>query len=73
MEKQDIHYVENVCYIMLDQNFKKGKYFLNIVSLTLSTDIDKSRQIDISSSFIKEPSNFLFKSKKTMLIFRRVS
>ncbi len=25
MERQDIQYVENVCYVMLDQNQKQGK------------------------------------------------
>jgi hypothetical protein len=25
-EEQDFFYVENVCYIMLDQNKKQGKY-----------------------------------------------
>ena len=27
MEQQDFYYVENVSYVMLDQNFKQGKYF----------------------------------------------
>lgn len=39
-EEQDFFYVENVCYVMLDQNKKKV--------------IDDSRDIDISDSFVKE-------------------
>lgn len=26
MENQDIQYVENVCYVMLDQNEKRSKF-----------------------------------------------
>ena len=39
-ESQDFFYVENVCYVMLDQIKKKV--------------IDDSREIDISDSFVKE-------------------
>jgi tRNA1(Val) A37 N6-methylase TrmN6 len=39
-EAQDFFYVENVCYVMLDQIKKKG--------------IDDSRDIDISDSFVRE-------------------
>ena len=39
-EAQDFFYVENVCYVMLDQMKKKG--------------IDDSRDIDISDSFVRE-------------------
>ena len=26
LESQDFYYVENVCYVMLDQNIKQGKW-----------------------------------------------
>jgi hypothetical protein len=58
-EKEDFFYVENVCYVMLDQIQKR--------------EIDDSRDIDISDSFIREDYQFLKKSKKTLLIFRRMS
>lgn len=58
-EKEDFFYVENVCYVMLDQKYKK--------------EIDDSREIDITSSFVKEDYKYLKKTKKTLLIFRRVS
>ena len=44
---------------MLDQLKKKG--------------IDGSRDIDISDSFIREDYQFIKKTKKTLLIFRRMS
>lgn len=44
---------------MLDQSKKK--------------QIDLTREIDITDSFVKEDSNFLKKTKRTLLIFRRVS
>lgn len=58
-EAQDFFYVENMCYVMLDQNKKE--------------DIDAERQTSIDGSFVHEKSNFLRKSKKTLLIFRRMS
>jgi hypothetical protein len=58
-EAQDYFYVENVCYVMLDQQKKKV--------------IDDSREIDISDSFVREDYQFLKKTKKTLLIFRRMS
>ena len=58
-EMHDFTYVENVCYIMLDQNKKQA--------------IDESRDIDISDSYVREQSQYLRKSKKTLLIFRRMS
>ena len=58
-EKQDFFYVENVCYVMLDKREK--------------TVIDLSREIDITDSFVKEDYTYLKKTKKTLLIFRRVS
>ena len=59
LEKEDFFYVENVCYVMLDQR-KKAK-------------IDNSREIDITDSFVKQDYEYLKKTKKTLLIFRRVS
>lgn len=58
-EAQDFFYVENLCYVMLDQNRKE--------------EIDKTRQTNINASFVLEKSAFLRKSKKTLLIFRRMS
>lgn len=59
LESQEFYYVENVCYVMLDQNLKSV--------------IDTERKIDISRSFVREKSTYLNKSKKTLLIFRRMS
>ena len=73
MEKQDIQYVENVCYVMLDQNQKQGKYFHHFYHFHFCLGIDNTRQIDISDSYVREQSSYLYKSKKTLLIFRRVS
>jgi hypothetical protein len=78
MESMDFYYVENVCYIMLDQNKKKSKYIFIITKMTNhflfpNLDVDDSRQIDISSSYVQDSCQFLNKSKKTMLIFRRIS
>lgn len=58
-EAQDFFYVENMCYVMLDQKKKE--------------DIDCTRQTNIDDSYVLEKSNFLRKSKKTLLIFRRMS
>lgn len=58
-EAQDFFYVENMCYVMLDQNKKE--------------QIDRTRETNIDNSFVLEESNFLRKSKKTLLIFRRMS
>jgi hypothetical protein len=58
-EQNDFFYVENVCYVMLDQNHKKA--------------IESTRDIDISDAYVRESYQFLKKSKKTLLIFRRMS
>jgi hypothetical protein len=58
-ESIDFVYVENVCYIMLDQNFK--------------SKVDESREIDISDSYVRQDSKYLKKTKRTLLIFRRIS
>lgn len=42
---------------MLDQNKKE--------------EIDVTRQININDAFVRQDYNYLKKSKKTMLIFRR--
>lgn len=59
LEEQDFFYVENVCYVMLDQ--------------TKKADVDATREIDITDSYIYENGKYLRKTKKTLLIFRRVS
>ena len=59
LEDQDFFYVENVCYVMLDQ--------------TKKADVDATREIDITDSYIYENDKYLRKTKKTLLIFRRVS
>ena len=58
-EKQDFNYVENVCYIMLDQ--------------TKKAQVDATREIHITDSYVYETGQYLRKTKKTLLIFRRVS
>lgn len=58
-EELDFYYVENMCYIMLDQNKKE--------------EIDLTRQTNINDSFVRQKYSFLQKSKKTLLILRRTS
>ena len=58
-EEQDFNYVENVCYIMLDQTKKAA--------------VDATREIDITDSYMYEQGKYLRKTKKTLLIFRRIS
>lgn len=80
MEDQAFFYVENVCYVMLDQTQKAGKLRprlgkvkLFIVLIFENVAVDGTRRIDISSSYVSEPYQYLRKSKKTLLIFRRTS
>lgn len=59
LEEQDFVYVENMCYVMLDQNKKE--------------EIDATRLINIEDAFVHEDYKYIKKSKKTLLIFRRTS
>jgi len=52
---------------------RKVSMQLNSIINSYILAIDDSRQIDISSSFVHEKSDFIRKTKKTLLIFRRMS
>jgi len=41
--------------------------------LFFNIEIDEKRDINVSDSYVREESKYLCKSKKTMLIFRRMS
>ena len=55
-EKQDLNYIENVCWVQLDRDKKKDQDIH-------STDLNQS--INLSES------SFLKRSHKTLLMFRR--
>jgi hypothetical protein len=52
---------------------KVSNFSLLISKLFSLKGIDKTRDIDITKSFICEDSTYIRKSKKTLLIFRRMS
>jgi hypothetical protein len=62
-------YVENVCWVMLDEDKKQGKTFYTVYIIL---EVEASMSIDISPAYIREDSTFLRKSKKTLLMFRRL-
>mmetsp|Transcript_16341 Transcript_16341/g.11770 ORF Transcript_16341/g.11770 Transcript_16341/m.11770 type:complete len:195 (+) Transcript_16341:439-1023(+) len=57
-ESQDMAYVENICWIMLDEDKRE--------------EVDKTKSIDVSPAFASDDYQFIRKSKKTMLMFRRL-
>jgi hypothetical protein len=57
-ETQNLNYVENVCYVMLDQTKKK--------------QVDQTNDINIDAAIARQKSAYLKKSHKTLMIFRRV-
>ena len=67
-EKQDMIYVENVCWVMLDETKKKGMLYL---LLTFQIEVEDTQKIDVSPAFIRDDYQYVRKSKKTLLIFRR--
>ena len=58
--------MENVCWVMLDETKKEGKHH----SLTL-VEVEAKQTIDVSDAYIREDYNFIRKSHKTLLMFRR--
>jgi len=51
-------YIENVCWVMLDETKKEF--------------VDASKSVDVSPAYIKDDSTYVRKSKKTLLMFRRL-
>lgn len=70
-ETQDMQYVENVCWVMLDETKRKCK-FISSLSDSHLIEVDDSMSIDVSPAYICDESKFVRKSKKTLLIFRRL-
>lgn len=59
LEGQEFYYVENMCWVMLDENMK--------------AEVEKTQTQDSTPAFIREDYTYLKKSKKTLLMFRRMS
>lgn len=57
-ETQDFVYVENVCWVMLDETKKE--------------EVESKQTIDVSDAYMREDYNFIRKSHKTLLMFRRL-
>lgn len=68
LESQKFFYVESMCWVMLDPSMKEGKglrlYFL---------EVEKTKSQDATPAFVREEYTYLKKSKKTLLMFRRVA
>lgn len=58
LEKQDLIYVENVCWVMLDE--------------TKRQQVDDAKTSDVSPAYIRDNYTYIKKSHKTLLIFRRL-
>jgi hypothetical protein len=58
-----------MCWVMLDENMKAGKNFDNYFFL----EVDKTQTQDATPAFVREDYTYLKKSKKTLLMFRRMS
>ena len=67
MEKQDLTYVENVCWVMLDETKRKGKLSFSLYN----TEVDDKKTNDVSPAYIRDDAKYVKKSHKTLLIFRR--
>jgi hypothetical protein len=67
MEKQDLTYVENVCWVMLDETKRKCKISFSLYN----KEVDDKKTTDVSPAYIRDDSNYVKKSHKTLLIFRR--
>lgn len=52
MEKQDLTYVENVCWVMLDETKRKGK----ITFFLCNTEVDDKKTSDVSPAYIRDDS-----------------
>lgn len=72
LEGQEFFYVENMCWVMLDESMREGKqthFFTN----TYDIEVEKTRTQDATPAFVREDYTYLKKSKKTLLMFRRIS
>eukprot|EP00347_Sterkiella_histriomuscorum_P002955 403366155 len=59
LEDQNFFYIENMCWIMLDENMRE--------------EVEKTRLQDATPAFVRENYTYFKKSKKTLLMFRRLS
>lgn len=50
----------------------RPKEKVSIITLTIFIEVEKTVSIDVSPAYIREESTFLRKSKKTLLMFRRL-
>lgn len=48
-----------MCWVMLNKDMKR--------------DVEKTRLIDVTPAFVRDDYSYLKKSKKTLLMFRRLS
>jgi hypothetical protein len=48
-ESQDMIYVENICWVMLDESKREGKLYLLLI---LRLEVDATKSIDVSPSYI---------------------
>jgi len=59
LEKEEFYYVENMCWVMLNEEMKE--------------EVEKTRTQDATPAFVREDYTYFKKSKKTLLMFRRMS
>lgn len=61
---------------MLDKKMRKGKFYLFLLhsysNMVKYIEVDTYHTIDATPAFVREDSLFLKKSKKTLLMFRRI-
>lgn len=69
LEGQEFYYVENMCWVMLNEEMREGKFIPFLITL----EVEKTRTQDATPAFVREDYTFLRKSKKTLLMFRRIS
>lgn len=48
-ESQDMIYVENICWVMLDESKREGKLYLLLI---IRLEVDATKSIDVSPSYI---------------------
>lgn len=66
LEGQGFFYVENMCWVMLDPAMKEGKPPHH------PAEVERTKSQDATPAFVRENYQYLKKSKKTLLMFRRV-
>jgi hypothetical protein len=67
-----MQYVENVCWVMLDESKREGISIINNFKYYIYIEVDASMSIDVSPAYVRDESSFIRKSKKTLLMFRRL-